>query len=372
MAGRGRVPRIPREGAAIEPPCDHSDSEVTRKRETPGLSVQVRPPQLHPHPSHADARLSEVRLCQVCGGLAALRRPLDHRGCCARRAGARRKCRAPWRDGSGQAAGSAAAEGRCRRRSPARRHGRGRGRRRRQQAAPGTGRGRRPELAGRAGARRGAPGGERGHRRRRAEVEAAPAAVEADRRRAAPACNGSAGTGGGSGAGRGGSRTRNGSGSPARGQRGGGGNGRARQGSALRLATGTTPGRGTSTSLGARGGSGKRASGKDGGAPSAAIRTIETVVKAVPTAIWIALGVLSLLALALAGRTYVERRNARALARDREQLRGDVAALERALLRRCPIGWARSRSRSRTAPPTGPRPAATSTTGSSFPAGVRP
>ena len=80
----------------------------------------------------------------------------------------------------------------------------------------------------------------------------------------------------------------------------------------------------------------KRASGKgggkDGGTPSAAIRTIETVVKAVPTAIWIALGVLSLLALALAGRTYVERRNARALARDREQLRGDVAALERALL----------------------------------------
>ena len=51
-----------------------------------------------------------------------------------------------------------------------------------------------------------------------------------------------------------------------------------------------------------------------------------------PTAIWIALGVLSMLALALAGRTYVERRRARALARDREQLIGDVAALERALL----------------------------------------
>jgi len=52
----------------------------------------------------------------------------------------------------------------------------------------------------------------------------------------------------------------------------------------------------------------------------------------VPTAIWIALGVLSLVALALAGRTWVERRNARALARDRDQLRGDVALLERALL----------------------------------------
>jgi hypothetical protein len=67
-------------------------------------------------------------------------------------------------------------------------------------------------------------------------------------------------------------------------------------------------------------------------APRAAIRTIEKVVEAIPTAIWIALGVLSALALALAGRTWVERRNARALARDRDQLMDDVAALERALL----------------------------------------
>jgi hypothetical protein len=68
------------------------------------------------------------------------------------------------------------------------------------------------------------------------------------------------------------------------------------------------------------------------GPASAAIRTIETVIKAVPTAIWLALGVLSLLALALAGRTFVERRRAQALARDREQLLGDVALLERTLL----------------------------------------
>ena len=81
-------------------------------------------------------------------------------------------------------------------------------------------------------------------------------------------------------------------------------------------------------------GSGNRAggSGDEGGTAPAAIRTIETVVKAVPTAIWIALGVLSLLALALAGRTYVERRRARSLAVDRAALMGDVAALERALL----------------------------------------
>jgi hypothetical protein len=68
------------------------------------------------------------------------------------------------------------------------------------------------------------------------------------------------------------------------------------------------------------------------GAPAAAIRTIRTVVQAVPTFIWIALGLLSLLALGLAGRTYVERRRARSLAADRDQLLGDVAALERALL----------------------------------------
>ena len=84
---------------------------------------------------------------------------------------------------------------------------------------------------------------------------------------------------------------------------------------------------------GSRGRAGKDAGNRsDEGAPAAAIRTIETVVKAVPTFIWIALAVLSLLALGLAGRTHVERRRARSLAADREQLMGDVAALERALL----------------------------------------
>jgi Stage II sporulation protein E (SpoIIE) len=121
-------------------------------------------------------------------------------------------------------------------------------------------------------------------------------------------------------------------------RRGDGGTGsQARQGGALRLARGASPGRGTVRSLSAGGGS--RARARDGGAgqrddsaPAAAIRTIETVVNAVPTFIWVALGVLSLLALGLAARTYVERRNARALAADRDQLKGDVAVLERALL----------------------------------------
>jgi hypothetical protein len=65
---------------------------------------------------------------------------------------------------------------------------------------------------------------------------------------------------------------------------------------------------------------------------SAAARTIETIVHAVPTPIWIALGLLSLLALALGARTFVERRRVLALARDRERLQHDVDALERALL----------------------------------------
>jgi Stage II sporulation protein E (SpoIIE) len=73
----------------------------------------------------------------------------------------------------------------------------------------------------------------------------------------------------------------------------------------------------------------QRPAGED---QSAAARTIETIVHAVPTPIWIALGVLFVLALGLGARTFVERRRARALARDREQLLHDVEALERALL----------------------------------------
>lgn len=76
----------------------------------------------------------------------------------------------------------------------------------------------------------------------------------------------------------------------------------------------------------------RRAEAKADDRPGAAIRTIETIVKAVPTFIWIALGVLFALALGLGARTFVERRRAHALARDREQLMHDVQVLERALL----------------------------------------
>jgi hypothetical protein len=78
-----------------------------------------------------------------------------------------------------------------------------------------------------------------------------------------------------------------------------------------------------------RRGDAERGDGKSG---SAAVRTIETIVHAVPTPIWIALGVLSLLALGLGARTFIEGRRNRALARDRAQLLHDVEALERALL----------------------------------------
>jgi len=113
---------------------------------------------------------------------------------------------------------------------------------------------------------------------------------------------------------------------------------RARRGGGARRATraatlaGATPGKAGARS-GPRRKAGARGGARDGGgSSSAAIRTIETIVKAVPTPIWIALGVLFLLAVALGGRTFVERRRARALARDREQLMSDVAALERTLL----------------------------------------
>jgi Stage II sporulation protein E (SpoIIE) len=153
------------------------------------------------------------------------------------------------------------------------------------------------------------------------------------------------GAGGGSGTANGGSRTSTGDSGRTGRRRGRGGgrrgfarSGRAgtRRGAALRAASGTTPGRGTAGLVrhaAAGSGNGRATPAKtDRDTAPAVIRTIRTAVRAVPTAIWIALGVLSLLAVGLAARTGIEQRNARMLARDREQLLGDVAALERALL----------------------------------------
>jgi serine phosphatase RsbU (regulator of sigma subunit) len=66
-------------------------------------------------------------------------------------------------------------------------------------------------------------------------------------------------------------------------------------------------------------------------------RTIEKLVEVIPRAIWIALGLLLGAALALGGRTVVERRRARGLRREREQLAHEVHLLERALLPEVPV-----------------------------------
>ena len=70
----------------------------------------------------------------------------------------------------------------------------------------------------------------------------------------------------------------------------------------------------------------------DKGAQNPVVRTIEKIVAVVPTVVWIALGVLLALSTALGVRTFVERRRARELDRDRQRLIRDISALERALL----------------------------------------
>jgi serine phosphatase RsbU (regulator of sigma subunit) len=61
-------------------------------------------------------------------------------------------------------------------------------------------------------------------------------------------------------------------------------------------------------------------------------RTIEKVIEVVPTAVWLALGALLLLAATLGARAFIERRRARDLDLDRQRLLRDIGALERALL----------------------------------------
>ena len=74
----------------------------------------------------------------------------------------------------------------------------------------------------------------------------------------------------------------------------------------------------------------QKAAAEDAQSPLA--QTIEKIVEVVPTAVWLALGVLLVLAAALGSRAFVERRRARELESDRQRLIRDVGALERALL----------------------------------------
>jgi hypothetical protein len=65
-------------------------------------------------------------------------------------------------------------------------------------------------------------------------------------------------------------------------------------------------------------------------------RTVERIVEVVPGVVWVALGALALLALALFARSHADRRRARALRREREGLLRDMGLLERVLLPRVP------------------------------------
>jgi serine phosphatase RsbU (regulator of sigma subunit) len=65
-------------------------------------------------------------------------------------------------------------------------------------------------------------------------------------------------------------------------------------------------------------------------------RTVERIVEVVPGFVWVALGALALLALALYARSHADRRRARALRRERERLIRDMGLLERVLLPQVP------------------------------------
>jgi hypothetical protein len=117
-----------------------------------------------------------------------------------------------------------------------------------------------------------------------------------------------------------------------------GGNGRRRPGRTSSAnssdRTGTGPGTGTADSAArrsrvAKGGRQKTAA-EDKQNPI--VRTIVQIVRVVPTVLWVALGLLAALALALGARAVFERRRSRDLELDRRRLIRDVGVLERALL----------------------------------------
>jgi hypothetical protein len=81
-------------------------------------------------------------------------------------------------------------------------------------------------------------------------------------------------------------------------------------------------------------GRGDRSPQQDDDGPIA--RTVERIVEVVPGFVWVALGALSLLALALFARSHRDRRRAAALRRERERLLRDLGLLERVLLPRVP------------------------------------
>ena len=111
----------------------------------------------------------------------------------------------------------------------------------------------------------------------------------------------------------------------------------ARQGAGARRAGQVTPGRdaGSSAAERARRASQSADSTREEGG-NGITRTVERLVEVIPRVVWLALGLLLLASMALGARTFVERRRARVLAAEREQLLREVGLLERALLPEVP------------------------------------
>jgi hypothetical protein len=111
----------------------------------------------------------------------------------------------------------------------------------------------------------------------------------------------------------------------------------ARQNAGARRAGRVTPGRDAGSSPAERARRDAQPSdstSEDGG--NGITRTVERLVEVIPRVVWLALGLLLLASMALGARTFVERRRARVLAAEREQLLREVGLLERALLPEVP------------------------------------
>ena len=110
-----------------------------------------------------------------------------------------------------------------------------------------------------------------------------------------------------------------------------------REGAGTRPTGRGTPGRDAGAGGADRSGGAARpaaSTSEDGG--NGLTRTVEKLVQVIPRVVWLALGLLLLAAIALGGRTFVERRRARVLEAERELLLREVGLLERALLPEVP------------------------------------
>ncbi len=108
----------------------------------------------------------------------------------------------------------------------------------------------------------------------------------------------------------------------------------ARQGAGAGRAGRVTPGRDAGTPSAERTGRDPHSAGEESG--NGITRTVERLVQVIPRIVWLALGLMLLVSVALGARTFVERRRARTLEAEREQLLREVDLLERALLPEVP------------------------------------